>query len=435
MTQRMKIGIFLGGCLLLVSVLVFIVGDLGRFFRPSGYPVFTSFGSVAGLDKSATVRLSGVKIGYVRDIRLEGLRPRVEMVIDPSAKIPGGSKATLSSLGLIGEKYIEILPGPEASFIAAGGEVESQASVGLDQLGSLALSIGEEIKGVSGRVRDILDDSNEARLRETLDNLARATEGINDFLRANRAGLDDSVQAAAQAFRDFDREVKGVAASLNAAAQSVQSLVDENRPGLGEDLEKMKGILNEVQDAVERLNTILEKTEKGEGSLGRLLTSPELYDKAKDAVDDVSAAVRPLASLRLGGDVRAEYYGRSELWKGSLTVQAGLSSGPFVQAQIVRDPWLDRFTYSLQGGTRLGAFIPRLGIIESDFGLGLDYVPWRDRLQLSLDGYGLNRDPGPRLRLSSRFFPDKHLFFVLGLDDIISERQRELYFGLGAALR
>jgi phospholipid/cholesterol/gamma-HCH transport system substrate-binding protein len=435
MTQRMRIGVFLGGALLLMAVLVFIVGDLGRLFRPAGYSISTSFSTVAGLDKNAVVRLSGVKIGYVRDIRLEGRLPRVEMILDPWAKVPVGSKATLSSLGLLGEKYVEILPGPETSLVAAGGSIESLASVSFDQLGTLIMSIGDEVKGVSGRVQRFLGDDNEARLRETLDNLSRASQGLNDFLRANRGGLDDSVRAAAKAFRDFDRDVKSVADSLNAAAQSVTALVDGNRQSVQDDLERMKSILEQMDDAVKRLNGILQKTEKGEGSLGKLLTQPELYDRAKEAVDDLRSAVRPLAALRLGADVRAEYYPRSELWKGTLTFNAGLASGPMVRAQIVRDPWQERFTYSLQGGRRWGAFAPRLGIIESDFGLGLDFYAWRDRLQLSLDGYGLNRDAGPRLRLSSRFFPDRHFFLTLGLDDLIYEKQRELYFGLGVAIQ
>ncbi|MCJ7612724.1 MAG: hypothetical protein MUP19_10725, partial [Candidatus Aminicenantes bacterium] len=358
-----------------------------------------------------------------------------EMILDPWAKVPVGSKAILSSLGLLGEKYVEILPGPETSLVAAGGSIESLASVSFDQLGTLIMSIGDEVKGVSGRVQRFLGEDNEARLRETLDNLSRASQGLNDFLRANRDGLDDSVRAAAKAFRDFDRDVKSVADNLNAAAQSVTALVDGNRQSVQDDRERMKSILEQMSEAVKRLNDILQKTEKGEGSLGKLLTGPELYDRAKEAVDDLRSAVRPLAALRLGADVRAEFYPRSELWKGTLTFNAGLASGPMVRAQIVRDPWQERFTYSLQGGRRWGSFAPRLGIIESDFGLGLDFYAWRDRLQLSLDGYGLNRDAGPRLRLSSRFFPDQHFFLTLGLDDLIYEKQRELYFGLGVAIQ
>ena len=435
MTQRLKIGIFFGGTLLMMAVLIFIVGDLGRLFRPAGYSISTSFSTVAGLDKRATVRLSGVKIGYVRDIRLDGRTPRVELTLESWAKVPVGSKATLSSLGLLGEKYVEIVPGPDGSFVAAGGVIESLPSIGFDQLGPLVMSIGDEVKSVSGRVRQFLGETNEVRVQETLDNLARASRELNDFLQANRGGLSDSVQAAAQAFRDFDREVKGVAESLNAAARSVTGFVDGSRPNLDADLEKMKGLLDRLNEAADRLNTVLQRIEKGEGSLGQLLTKPELYDKAKETIDNLDAAVRPLSSLRLEGDVRLEYYSRSDRWKGALTFRAGLASGAFLLAEIVRDPWQDRFTYSLQGGNRWGSFAPRLGIIESEFGLGLDVYAWRDRLQFSLEGYGLDRDPGPHLRLSSRFFPEKHLFLTLGWDDMISEKQRELFFGLGVALR
>jgi ABC-type transporter Mla subunit MlaD len=63
MKQQLRIGIFLAVALVIMAVFIFIVGDLGRFFRKPGYAVYVSLETVAGLDPSATVRMSGIGSG------------------------------------------------------------------------------------------------------------------------------------------------------------------------------------------------------------------------------------------------------------------------------------------------------------------------------------------------------------------------------------
>lgn len=435
MTQNARIGIFVAGTLLIIAAGIFIVGDLGRFLRRSGYSIYASFETVAGLDKRATVRLAGVSIGYVKSIRLEGHRPIVEMALEPWAKVPVASKATLSTLGLLGEKYVEILPGPDASVVKPGESINSLASVSFDQLGLLILSIGDEVKGVSGKVQRFLGEENAVRFSQVLDSLAQTSRSLDEFVKNNRTGLAEGVQSARQAFQDFDRDVKRVADSFSSSAQSLTDMVNNNREAVKENMEKVKAVLDQMNDAAQRLSRLVQKLDKGEGSLGRLIAEPDLYNEAKETIDNVRSTVKPLSGLRVGGDARAVYYPTSELWKGALTFGLRLASGPFLLSQIVRDPFQERFTYSLELGKRWGSFAPRVGVIESDFGLGLDYYALRDRLELSLEGYDFNRQPQPRLRLTSRFFPLKSFFLILGLDDVISKKRRELFLGLGVGLQ
>jgi phospholipid/cholesterol/gamma-HCH transport system substrate-binding protein len=431
MKQQVKIGIFLGGVLLILAAFVFLLGDVSSLFRKPGYSIYARFNSVAGLENKATVRMAGVEVGFVKGIRLENRFPVVDMSLSPWAKIPLDSKATLSSLGLLGQKYIEIIPSQSESFVPPGGTISSLASVSFDQIGLLILSIGDEVKTVSGRLQAFLGPDNAGNFRTAIENLAETSKELNGFLATHRAELGQSIESASQAFQDFNSEIKKVAASLDAAAQSVTDLVDASRSGVKLNLEKVTTLLDRMDEAARKLREILDRIDRGEGSLGRAVVDPSLYDKAEKAVDDLQTAVRPVSSLRVGADVRGEYYARSELLKGALTFNLGAASGTFVRAQIVRDPFRERFVYSLQGGKRWGPVAPRAGVFESDFGLGVDYYAFSDRLRLSLDGFDFNRSPRPRLRLSSRFFPLKHVFLILGLDDVIYEPEREVFFGLG----
>jgi hypothetical protein len=78
---------------------------------------------------------------------------------------------------------------------------------------------------------------------------------------------------------------------------------------------------------------------------------------------------------------------------------------------------------------------PRAGIIESEFGAGVDYYAFKDRLSVGVEGFDLNRNPGPRFRLYGKFYPAKSVFLVAGVDDFTLASGREFFFGLGVGLR
>src|SRR5574341_1673288 len=83
------------------------------FRRVEGMRVSTLFDSAAGLDKNAPVKMAGVPIGDVDEMGLDASRAKVIMRIKPGVRIPKGSRAVVKAAGLLGDKYIEILPGRE----------------------------------------------------------------------------------------------------------------------------------------------------------------------------------------------------------------------------------------------------------------------------------------------------------------------------------
>ncbi len=127
MKREIKIGLFLAGAFLILAVIIFIVGDLAEMFRKPGYVLNVQIGSALGLEKSSDVKMAGIRIGYVKDIVLDQRRARVVMNIYPKFKVPKGSKATLASLGLLGERFMEIVPSGEAEYLAPGETLEAPA--------------------------------------------------------------------------------------------------------------------------------------------------------------------------------------------------------------------------------------------------------------------------------------------------------------------
>jgi glycosyltransferase involved in cell wall biosynthesis len=122
MSQAVKVGLFALVVLLVGAALVLRIEDVNVFGGPET-SVFAVFDSVAGLDDKATVRIAGVRVGRVDGIGLEDRRARVRIALETPVTLTDGAFARIANLGLLGEKYIELEPGPEGGEPLADGAV------------------------------------------------------------------------------------------------------------------------------------------------------------------------------------------------------------------------------------------------------------------------------------------------------------------------
>ncbi len=429
--QEIKIGLFLAIGLIILAVFIFVVGDISTMFEKKGYTLYTHFDTVAGLERKTVVRMAGVKVGAVETINLKGSKAEVAMDINPDIQISRDSKATLASLGLLGEKYIEITPGVEEEIVQPGGTIGSLPPVSFDQLGIILSSVGDDIKSTSKAMRELLGEG-EARvnIKEILQNLSSASAELKDFFGENRPHVTRSLDKAAEAVETFDENVKSISQSLDELILLLKDTVEENRGGLKENLESIKELISKTEEALKALNEALAKINKGEGTLGRLIEDPELYEKTEKAINDVKEIIAPVSSLRWDMGLKAEYFTNSELFRGTLSVGLWQADQKFLLAQIVQDPWQDKFTYSAQGGIRLGLFAPRAGILESRLGVGLDMYAFKDRVVFTIEGFDFNRDPRPHFRAWTSLVASKNVHILLGLNDFTLSENRELYLGM-----
>ena len=431
MKREAKIGIFIGIAILILATFIFIVGDIKVLFSKPGYVLYSLFDSTAGLEKRAVVRLAGVKVGYVRDIRLKESRAEVVMVIGADKKIPRGSEATVASLGLVGEKYVEIFPGDERDFYEPEETLGGLPSASLDQIGTMLLSIGGEVQELSQSLKEILgEEESQENFRNALQNLSSFTANLKDFLGENRNSLDQVIGDSSRAVQSFDQRVKEISDNLDKLIFLLKDIAEENREEIKINLKKIKELVLETEKSLKLLNDSLKKINEGEGTLGKLISKPELYSEAESVLAEARKTIRPLSTLRFDVGLRADYYPRSEWMKGYLSFAMWPDAKRFYFAEIIHDPWQDKFTYSAQAGFRWGDFTPRAGIIESSFGAGVDYYLAQDRLRFSFESFNLNRRPRPHFRLWTQYALYKYFYLVLGIDDFTLDSKREIFFGL-----
>lgn len=131
---ELKVGIFVFIGLAILVVFVLSIGSFKTW--ASGYQVYFTFNFVNGVKIGAPVRFAGVDVGEAKDIKFifvpEENTTKIQILawIKKEIKIPVDSTVWVNTLGLLGEKYIEIMPGKDYSNCL----VVNQSLVGMDPI-------------------------------------------------------------------------------------------------------------------------------------------------------------------------------------------------------------------------------------------------------------------------------------------------------------
>jgi ABC-type transporter Mla subunit MlaD len=430
LTRELKIGIFIVVAISILVTFIFVIGDFGVLFK-KGYLLYASFDSAAGLEKRTIVRMAGVKVGYIKDIRLKGSKAEILMNIDSGVAVPRGSKATLATLGLLGERHIEIIPEKATEYYEQGETIEGIPYVSFDQMGTFMALLSTELKEMGKILNGIVgEEESRANFRNTLSNLSSFTSDLNEFFGANKEELQRGLQSSSQAFQKFEQRIDGVSQNLDELIALLKDMVEENRESIKLNLESIKDLIIKTEESFNLLNESLRKINRGEGTLGKLINQKELYEKAEAAVSELERIIHPVSNIKAVGGLTTEYYGRSKRLKNYFSLALWTEKKKYLLTQIIHDPWLDKFVYSAQGGVRWGAFSLRAGIMESEIGAGLDYYVAGDRLKFSLESFDFNRHPRPHLRIWTRYAASRYFYLLFGIDDFTLAPKREIYFGL-----
>ncbi len=127
------------GALVLVAAIAFLVFAYNRAGTRTfgGYPLTARFSSVDGLENGGDVRIGGVKVGQVVSIKIDPATylALVNLTLAPEVKLPTDTVASIASDGLLGGKYVGLLPGSSDDMLKPGARISrTEASVSLENL-------------------------------------------------------------------------------------------------------------------------------------------------------------------------------------------------------------------------------------------------------------------------------------------------------------
>ena len=131
--------VVVGGAVLAAAIafVAYATQSTGFARSPEGYELSASFRSLEGVNIGTDVRLAGVKVGSVLDMSLDpkSFRAETTFAIEETVELPEDTAAVISSEGLLGGSFVELLPGGSEFSLEPGSEIEdTQGSVSIVQL-------------------------------------------------------------------------------------------------------------------------------------------------------------------------------------------------------------------------------------------------------------------------------------------------------------
>jgi len=271
---EIRVGLFVLLGLFTAMVVIFMLGSEKRLFE-SHYTLYTKFEDISGLRVGASVQLAGLNVGMVEDIRFskDVSDKDITVVLQVNEKfqdrIRQDSTATINTQGLLGDKYVFITVGSlEEPILEDGGYIQSKAITPIFELAEKAGRIMDDIGAITEDIRAVLQTKDKEKgsdLRQTL-------RAIRDTMERIKTG-PGLVHALI-----YDPQGKEVVADLSRTLRSIGDLTDSISD---EGKKETRGLISNLRRAAADLEEILAGIKRGEGTIGKLVRDPELYNEIR----------------------------------------------------------------------------------------------------------------------------------------------------------
>jgi phospholipid/cholesterol/gamma-HCH transport system substrate-binding protein len=270
--REVQVGIFVLIGILSVVAALFILTDPGTF--RGRYHVSTVLNDAGGIRLRDPVQQNGVNIGRVMDLKLNGDGAVVmQMEIEGKYTFPADSRVQLAAKGLLGEIVAEIHPGTSSKPAADGDVLASGA--GQNGLAGQAQQLGD-------KADTLLTSANRMLSPQTIGSVQTSAVELQTMLA--------SLQAMAAEQR---AELNSLTASLNRSAKGVEATT--TRPELARAIARTDSISARLDAATRSLNqstasmaVVMGRLERGEGTMGKLMTDDSLYVNLNSAVANLN---------------------------------------------------------------------------------------------------------------------------------------------------
>jgi phospholipid/cholesterol/gamma-HCH transport system substrate-binding protein len=326
MTTQLRVGLLVLVALAIFMVTVFTLGQQEHLWqRKVHYEIH--FARAGGLAVGAGVSLTGVPVGSIAEMRFSDdpmvsfIEVGVSVAGNVAPRIREGSVATVRTLGLLGDRYIELTPGSaDAPPIEPGGLIPSIDPVDyeavLGQSGDIvsnvvevtaslkvvlgAIERGEGLLGAMVRNRE-LGEATLVDFQRTMANLQDTTRSLDDILhRVNRGEgllgrLTRTSKEDEELIANVDksaRSLKELTARLNSGHGLLAKLVDDDAYA--------QRVLGNLDRTLGDLAEVAGKLDRGEGTLGKLVNDPALYHDTQSLLGRARRSW--LLRLFVGGD-------------------------------------------------------------------------------------------------------------------------------------
>lgn len=326
-TSEIKVGIFALVALGAFLATVIVLTSESSLFRGT-ITLHAQFNDIAGMIDGSEVRLAGVTVGFVQNIEFSPSdnKPIVYVTFNVDDRgmdrVSKSSKVTIASLGLLGKKYLEIVPGDLSDGrVEDGDTLEGINPSSMTEALDKAAEAIETIKRVGSHLETLIGslagkEDFETDLSRTVSSIKRIVEQVetgpsalnNLIYDPTRVQIITDLAATVQHIREvtgritqgpgniheviYGEQVKSFMADLEKTSEVLRSVIADikDQDGVLHSLvydPENKKILTDLQTTADSLKKMAQAIERGEGTVGGLLIDPTIYEDLKKLTGEV----------------------------------------------------------------------------------------------------------------------------------------------------
>ena len=283
-STEQKVGLFFLVALIVLAVMIELVEEWQPFVKQNRY--HTYFTSAVGIKAGDPVRMAGVEVGKIKVISIDGLKVRVDFLVNEEIEIREDSAAMVRQLNLLGGQFLGLDFGdPKSQVLPPGSEIRSIQGANIDEL---VTSLDENQKKLFAKMDLFVDKINNG-------------DGLIGKLVNDDAIYDDLKQAITSLRKIVTGlEENDIATDLGETMSNLRDITGRLKKGEGTlgRLLTDEELYENTRSTFAALSEVANKAKNGEGALGKLLTEDAMYEDFKVAMEHI----RSIAAKVDGGE-------------------------------------------------------------------------------------------------------------------------------------
>jgi phospholipid/cholesterol/gamma-HCH transport system substrate-binding protein len=263
-----KVGAFVLVGLAVLAGLLVQFGRLGEGFQ-NYYPLLVKFPDASGLLKGSDVLLAGAKIGHVSGgprLAPSGQGVEVPLRIFGFVKIPAGSRFTVGSSGLLGDRFVAVTAPQRITedVVPKNSVIEGTRDTGIDDLTKEGGALVEDLRKAVQNANEAIEKlTNDALSQTNLDNIKSAIENLN---------------TATTALAVSTQKIDGVLDKANETMESTKKAADD-----------LPAAIADARKTIQAATELIQKASTGKGALATLLSNQEFANDLKALISNLRA--------------------------------------------------------------------------------------------------------------------------------------------------
>ena len=351
---------------------------------------------------------------------MEGNKVHAILKIKEGIKIPQGSNFSIGSDGMLGEKFVAIVPPAklDGRFIEAGEEVQGSQGAGLDEFMASSTKVLEKVEGIADALNNVLGDKEvQKSMRDGFLNARDISTNLNTFSRVMAETAVDNQQDMTIMIRQLSQ----MAERMNSVATHMDSIMTgaDNNGQSGKDMAAMAQNLATASARVEKMTGVLEKV------VTDPKTEKDLRATLQNAKETSEKANRMLTTLETARfQTEALYNEKNSDWLTNMGVTFRPKNDSFVYLGAYDMGAKNKL--DLQFGRDMDDFSLRLGSTQGKLGVGFDYRV-NNSLKLFTDVYDFDET---KVKVGGEYMFNPNLSLVGESLDVTGHGSDNAYVGV-----